>query len=112
MDYLVNCLEISEEDYEKITKSKQSAPETPEVLAHKSCRSVRQCGNSSRTHCQPHHWLGCATADPSLQLDTMYSNGWIIRVTPHDYFNDVNNEPLSNLTIGVDYFVHYTLLAI
>ncbi|MBT3757905.1 MAG: hypothetical protein HOF88_04675 [Euryarchaeota archaeon] len=110
MAYMVKCLDISDADYRKITKSKQSAP-----------RNARSFGAQNRVErsgkvviplehiVNPSHWLRCAHLDdPTLRLNEMYPMEWIIRVTPRDYYNYSEGEPLSNLEIGADYFVHYT----
>ena len=110
MAYMVKCLDVSDADYRKITKSKQSAP-----------RNARSFGAQNRVErsgkvvipfehiVNPSHWLRCAHLDdPTLRLNEMYPMGWIIRVTPRDYYNYSEGEPLSNLEIGADYFVHYT----
>ena len=110
MSYMIKCLNISDEDYKKITKSKQSAP-----------RNARSFGAQNRVdrsgkvvipfeHIRgQNHWLQCADENnPSERLDELYPSGWIVRVTPPDFSQFSDQVPLLGWGIGVEYFVHYT----
>ena len=110
MSYLIKCLNVSDVDYRKITKSKQSAP-----------RNARSFGAQNRVersgkvvipfeHIRDSdHWLECSDLpNPSRRLQELYPSGWIVRVTPRDFYNFSDHPPLFFWNIGVEYFVHYT----